>query len=133
MGDKMNDLKITITVISIAFAIFLILYIFSNFSYKFSAKSVVMKWRILKFVPIGSREIDLEDIREARRFEFRKDILGGGFIFGNLFTKRGVLLVLRKRFLSFLYTKRIFVTPENPEEFINKIKERQQKTGSVPK
>jgi hypothetical protein len=77
-----------------------------------------MQWRILVYIPFSFSKIKIENIQEIRRFDFRKDFFRGGYIFGNLIRKKGVIIVLKKRSLL---RKRIFVTPQNPENFIEQI------------
>jgi hypothetical protein len=75
-----------------------------------------MQWHILKYIPFGSRNIKLENIKEARRFKL-KDDLGGGDIFGNVFTKRIVIIILKKgRFF-----RKMFITPDESDFFIEQI------------
>ena len=114
----MSDIHYTIVIIAIALAIFLILYVFSSFSYKISEDFLIMQWRILKFVPFTSKKIRLADIQEARRFKLKEDLLSGGYIFGNLLTKKGVILILRKRAF---FVKKIFITPDKPDTFLEQI------------
>lgn len=113
----MSDIQPTVLVIILGVSIFLILYIFSSFSYKISEKTLIMQWRILGYIPFSSREIKMENIQEARRFELKNDLWSGADIFGNLF-KKGVILKLPGRFF---FMKKIFITPDDPDRFIAEI------------
>jgi hypothetical protein len=95
----------------------MILYIFSSFSYRIYEDTLSLQWRILKYIPFGFHKIKLIDIQEARRFKLRDDLLSGAYIFGNLFTKRGVILILKRRHF---FMKKILITPDDPDTFIEK-------------
>jgi hypothetical protein len=86
-----------------------------------------MRWRILVYIPFSFSKIKIGNIQEIRRFDFRKDFFRGGYIFGNLIRRKGVIIVLRKRSLL---RKRIFITPENPEKFIEQINDIIKTTSS---
>jgi hypothetical protein len=77
-----------------------------------------MQWRILVCIPFSFSKIKIENIQEIRRFDFKKDFFRGAYIFGNLIRRRGVIIVLKKRSLL---RKRIFITPENPDKFIEQV------------
>lgn len=96
--------------------LFSILYLFSSFSYQISEDSIVIQWKLLKYVPFNSRKIDINNVREVRRFGFKKDILFGANIWGNLFTKEGVIIILNEGFF-----RRVYLTPEEPDKFIAKV------------
>lgn len=100
-------------VIATGVVLFSILYLFSSFSYQISEDSIVIQWKLLKYVPFNSRKIDIGNVREVRRFEFKKDILFGANLWGNLFTKEGVIVILKQGFF-----KRVYLTPEEPDKFI---------------
>ena len=106
---------------SISILIFSILFIFPTVTYEILEDSIKMKWKVFKFILIGSRTIKITNIQEIRKFIFKKDILPGGYIWGNLLIKKGVIIVLNKRLIRFSFFKRIFITPKNPDEFIKEI------------
>jgi hypothetical protein len=76
-----------------------------------------MRWYILKYLPFGYLKIPLSNIKEIKPFKL-KYLIRGGYVFGNIFTKRGVTLVLTKKIY---FTNNIFITPSEPDIFINKI------------
>ncbi len=76
--------------------------------------------RILVYIPVNFCKIKIENIREIRRFDPRKDLLKGLNIFGNLFRKKGVIIIL-KRWSWLVGWNRIFVSPEDPEKFIEQM------------
>jgi hypothetical protein len=77
-----------------------------------------MKWKIIKFIIIASRTIKIENIQKIRRFIFKKDIFPGGYMFGNVLNKKIVVLILKKRIF---FSRKILITPPNPDEFIERI------------
>ena len=110
-------MKIRLIFISICIFTFMILYVVSTFSYSVSDNCIVMRWYILKYLPFGYRKIPLSTINEVKSFEF-SDFVRGGYIFGNIFTKKGVTIVLTKKFY---FTNRIFITPSKSDMFIGQI------------
>lgn len=113
---------ILIALIALVFLFyFAILYVWSSFSYEIDKDSLRMKWTILKYIPLSLKNVRIDDIREIRRLDTKRDLSFGSAIFGNLFTKRGFVLALKDSSWRFLYAKRIWITPENPEEFLAEI------------
>jgi hypothetical protein len=106
-------------VVIIGLFLFLILYVFPTYSYVISGDSIYVKHKILKYVPFRSKKIIIKKIDTVRDFDFKKDIFSGGDIWGNLFIKRGVIIKCKKGFF-----KNIYVTPENPHQFIEQVREK---------
>jgi len=77
-----------------------------------------MQQRILIYIPFSFFKIKIENIQEVRRSDLKRDLFSGALVFGNLFRRKGVIIVLKKRAL---FRKKIFVSPENPEKFIEQI------------
>ncbi|MBE0449141.1 MAG: hypothetical protein IBX64_13795 [Actinobacteria bacterium] len=121
----MSDGLILATLFFLGLAIVMIFYIFGSFTYEIREHSVCMKWELLKYIPFKSVKIDIDDILEARRYSFEKDIAGADY-FGNLLIKPGVILVLKRRRLTFSFIKRIYITPDNPDEFIARVNQKIQ-------
>jgi hypothetical protein len=103
--------------ILIALVIFSGLYIFSTFKYEIFGNDLIIKWRLLKYIPFNSRKIDNDNIQAIKKFIFKKDMLHPTDIWGNLFIKKGFIVILKKGFI-----KRVYITPDNPDLFIGKIK-----------
>jgi hypothetical protein len=123
----MSDTLGAAIVFTITLVIFLTAYFFASFSYKISGNYLKMQWRILIYIPFNFFKIKLENIQEVKKSDLKRDLFSGALIFGNLFRRKGVIIVLKKRSL---FRKRIFITPENPDKFIeeiDKIKERIQR------
>ena len=120
----MSDYQATAIVLTTAVVIFSILYVFSDFTYTISDGTLKMKWSILKFVFFGSRKVNIDNINEVKLFDFRKDILKGYDVFGNLLIKKGVVIILKKRSMLL---KRIYITPGNPDKFIEQINQEKAK------
>ena len=117
----MSDINITAVILFISFIYIFILFIFSNFTYDILETSIKMKWKILKFILIGSRTIKIENIREVKKIILKKDLFSGGYIYGNvlkILKKNGVVIILKKR--MFLI-KKFFISPQNPDEFIEQL------------
>lgn len=109
----MNDLYDGILVLGLGLALILVVYVFANISYEIRDGLLIMRWRVLRYIPWASAKIRIEDIAEVRRFDFRKDYVGG-YSFGYPFTKRTLVLMLRRRFWM---ARRVFVTPPDPQAF----------------
>jgi hypothetical protein len=117
----MRDIPGLAIIFSVAIVFILVFYVTANFSYAVRDGDIQMKWRILKWIPINRWRIRLDRVKEVRRFDARQDLVGGE-IFGNILSKRVVTLVVDRRF-GF---KRIFITPNEPELFIEQIRNRKQ-------
>ena len=100
-------------VTAIGLIIFSILYVFASFSYEILENKIYIKWSILKYIPFNSLNIDIDQIVAIRTFDFKNDILAGGRIWGNLLTKKGVIIQLNKGFF-----KNVYITPDNPKQFM---------------
>jgi hypothetical protein len=111
-------LFITATILAIAIILILVLYVCATFSYTLSPRSLILRWHILGRVPFGSRTIAFDDIEDARIFRAAPDLLGG-YIFGNIPSKRIVTLVLRKRIFLM---KRVLITPDEPDAFLAELR-----------
>ncbi len=116
----MSDFQGSLIVITIGLVIFFTFFVFARFSYEISHDYLRMRQRILIYIPFSFFRIKTKNIQEVRRFDFKKDVLSlrGFFIFGNLFRKKGVMIILRR--WSFR-GRRIFISPENPDRFIKEM------------
>ncbi len=94
--------------------IFVILYVFSNFSYSLNNEVIKVNWRIFYFIPFISSTVKIEQIEDIKHFEFKKDILKPTQVFGNLFIKKGVIVTIKGKLFSY----NIYLTPQDPERFI---------------
>ncbi len=119
---KMNDAELTIFVLSLSLLLLLILYVFSNFVYRPRKDMLLMKWRILGVIPYACRKVPLEEIEDARECSLNTDF-ADGYLFGNAFHKRKVILILKRRKLRFLFIKKIIITPEKPGQLISELNE----------
>src|SRR3972149_4389612 len=94
--------------ILIALVVFSVLYVFCTFKYEMSENNLIIKWKLLKYIPFNSRKIDIDNIQTIRKFIFDRDMLHPTDIWGNLFIKKGFIVNLKKGFI-----KRIYITPDN--------------------
>lgn len=117
----MRDLHGLAVIFGVAIVFIFVFYVTASFSYTVRDTDIKMKWRILKWIPIGAHRIRLDQVKEVRRFDARKDLIGGE-IFGNIFSKRVVTLIVDGR----LWFKRVFITPSEPELFIEQIRNRKR-------
>jgi hypothetical protein len=72
-----------------------------------------MQRKILGIIPFGRRSIPVAMIMEIRKFGAKWDWLRGAEIYGKLFLRPGVLIILRKGFC-----RRLYITPSEPDDFI---------------
>ncbi len=114
------DLILLVGII-IGLTIFSIFNTFSNFTYEVKDGYIRIRWRALKYIPFRSIDVSISDIQEARPFVFEKDILAGARVWGKLFIKPGVVLVLKRRSIRYWFANRIYITPDNPNELITEI------------
>lgn len=104
--------------------LFAILYVYSTFSYDFNNGYIDIKWRLIKVIPFNRKTIRIENISDIT---FNKNITGVA-IWGNLIRKKGVIIKLNKGII-----KNIYITPDNPDDFIKQVKSkiRQEKKGHI--
>lgn len=102
----------------ITLVILLTVYVFASFSYKISGDYLKFQRRILIYIPFTFFKINIQNIQEVKRSNLMRAFFSGALFFGNLFRRRGVIIVLKKRSL---FRKRIFITPENPDKFMEQI------------
>ncbi len=95
-----------------------IFYVFSRFDYTVSPGTLRIKGRMLRSIPFKSRTVKIAEIDEIRNFELRDGILGNCQVLGNLFFKKGLIIVLKNR--SF-FIRKIYVTPNDTDEFLKLI------------
>ena len=126
----MKDIIILTILVLVGCSIFAILYVLPSFSYEIGKDFLRMKMKIFRYVPFDFWKIRIDDIQEARRSEAKLDLLKEGVIFGNLFARRGIILILKKSALRFLYRRKVWITPENPEEFLAEIESRVKMANS---
>lgn len=107
--------------IGLAGAIFLAVYVFGEFSYSITDETLRMRWRVLRVLPFGTLSIALRNIIEARPYDRRRDLLGGGYIFGNLLVKKGMVLILRRRLFL---VRKVYITPGNGDAFVAELNRR---------
>jgi hypothetical protein len=103
--------------ISIALVVFSVLYVFSTFKYEMCEDNLIIKWKLLKYIPFNSRKINIDNIQTINKFIFKKDTFCPTDIWGNLFIKKGFIVILKKGFL-----KRVYITRDNPALFVDRIK-----------
>ncbi len=98
--------------------LFLILYVFSSFSYELQTDSLVVRWRLPGGIPFNTKTIRIADIADIHRFRFPADIGGGVEIWGNVAIKKGVLI----RTSTGLF-RRLYITPDDSDAFIERVRE----------
>jgi len=103
--------------ILITLVLFSVLYVFSTFKYEVFGKDLTIRWKLLKYIPFNSRKIHVDNIQTINKFIFKKDTLYPTDIWGNLFIKKGFIVILEKGFI-----KRIYITPDNPDLLVDKIR-----------
>jgi hypothetical protein len=121
----MNTHLVTFLFFLIGFAFFAALYVFASFSYELVDGCLVLRRKILAIIPFGCRRIPVSMIIEIRKFGAKRDWLRGAEIYGKLFLRPGVLIMLRKGFC-----RRIYVTPSEPDNFIELLQTAQKKALS---
>lgn len=106
----------------VALLLVIILYITADFSYHFEGDYLLMKWRILKYLPFRTFKLRLIDIMDVRRSS--PDDVFWSLVVGNIFlVHKGVTFLLKRTFYAGIavFTKKIVITPRNPDEFIEEI------------
>ena len=88
--------------------------------------SLTVTWKLLKYIPFNSRKINIDNIQTIKKFKFKEDMLYPTDIWGNLFIKKGFIVILKEGFI-----KRVYMTPDNPAVFVDKISKGKNKSGAV--
>lgn len=105
--------------ILIALVVFSALYVFSTFNYEISGNNLIIKWKLLKYIPFNSRKINIDNMQTIKIFIFKEDALYPTDIWGKLFIKKGFIVIMKEGFI-----KRVYITPDNPAVFVDKINKR---------
>jgi len=103
------------------FIAFIVFYVFSRVSYDVDDNFIKIHRRVLKYFSAGSILIELGSIEDIRIYRARDDFLSPWLIWGNVFIRKGVMIILKRR--RFIY-KKIFITPSDPDDFISQVKHR---------
>jgi len=108
----------TIAIVPVVFfsftvCLFLAFYVFGTFTSEIGHGCLILNRKIFRVIPFGRRSVQLSYITEVRRFDLRRDWFRGAEVFGNLFWRPGVLIILKKGFC-----RRIYLTPSEPDSFI---------------
>jgi len=103
---------------------FLFFYPLATFRYRIAEGAIEMEWIVLGFIRISRKRFDLEEIENAGTTTFLQCLWAarGFHVFGNIFARRGVAIILKKRVLWTSFGKTIYVTPRDPESFISQVK-----------
>jgi hypothetical protein len=97
----------------IVILLFLIYYVFGKFAYKVQNRHIIVQRTILGILPFGTRSIPFSEIKDIRRYGRKGDWVRGADVYGNLFWKPAVLIILKNGFF-----RRVFITPSSTDEFI---------------
>lgn len=103
---------------AVCLCLVVILFGLGTFCYEVVGEFLVVRRRILHYIPFGRCRIRLSQIKEIRRYGAPGDWWRGAEIYGNLLWRPGVLVIPRKG-----PTVRIYITPANPDEFVKSLGE----------
>jgi len=115
------------TVALLTAAYFLVFYVFGSFRYALHDGSIEMRRIVLGFLPVSRRKLDLEEVEGATIMPFLRCLTSGkGFhVFGNIFARRGVGILLRRGVvwgpLWSTFGKTVYVTPRDPDAFVAQV------------
>lgn len=103
---------------------FLFLYPLAIFRYRIAERAIEMEWIVLGFIRVSRRWFELDQVADVAMASFLRCLWAGkGFhVFGNVFARRGVAIVLRKGVLWTSFGKIIYVTPRDPEAFVEQLR-----------
>ena len=96
--------------------LFLILHVFSQYSYEFSSEALQIQCKIFGGITFYTTEIPFQNIEGVRLSAEWQDVVGAK-VRGNLSVQPAALIFLKKAFF-----KRVFVTPKEPDTFVEKLK-----------
>jgi hypothetical protein len=104
-------------------AYFVIFYPLAVFRYLIAETALQMEWIVLGFIRVSRRQFGLKQVADVSTTSFLRCLWEGkGFhVFGNVFARRGVAIVLKKGVLWTSFGKTIYVTPRDPEAFVEQL------------
>ena len=109
-----------LAVVALYFVICVIGYALGRYSYEILGDALRMRLRLLRVIPWGRRTVRFSDIEKIKILSFREDWRYGWLLFGNVLTKKSVIVRLRKRWLGVLRYG-IVITPPNPDAFVAEV------------
>ena len=109
-------MAVEILFFSFGVVLFFSYYVFARYSYKVEGKNLIIRRWVFSIIPFGIKKIPLTEIKELRALEGFKDYLLGGDVFGNLYLKKGGLIILKRGLI-----RRIYITPPKLTDFIEMI------------
>jgi hypothetical protein len=122
----MNETFFVVLLFASGISLLLAYFVFGRFSYEIRDSIFVVERRLFFFIPFGKRRIPIENIQEIRPLKGFWDVLRGAEVYGNLFLRRGVLVVLKRGFF-----KRLFITPPNVAELTNSLEQELVKSSGL--
>ena len=102
----------------------LFFYPLAIFRYRIAGGAIEMDWTVFGFIPVSRKRFDLEQVESAGNTTFLRCLwTGRGFhVFGNIFARRGVAIILKRGVVWTSFGKTIYVTPRDPEAFISQVR-----------
>ena len=102
---------------------FLLFYPLATFRYRVADRTIEVQWIVLGFIPVSRRKIGLDQVEGMTVTPFLRCLWSGkGFhVFGNVFARRGVAILLKKGVLWTSFGKTVYVTPRDPGAFMAEV------------
>jgi len=106
-------------------AYFLFFFPLASFRYRVTGGRIELEWIVFGFLRVSRRTIGLAEVEDARVTSFVRCVTSGsGFhVFGNVFARRGVALLLRKGVLWFSFGRIVYISPRDPDAFVAEVRE----------
>jgi hypothetical protein len=99
-------------------------YPLAIFQYRITERAIEMECFVLGLIRVWRRWIELPEVADVSMTSFLRCLWAGkGFhVFGNVFAWRGVAIVLKKGVLWTSFGKTIYLTPRDPEAFLEELR-----------
>ena len=111
------DFLCAILLIVFAIAMALAYHVFPRYVYMINGKHIDMRRYVFKHIAAGKKIIKIDDIEDVYKYRNVADLVGSG-IWGALYFKPAVIIKLKNMLVD-----RYYVTPEDPDLFMKKVKE----------
>jgi hypothetical protein len=103
-------------------ALYFAYWVFARYAYEISEDTLSMRRWVFGSIPGGRLVIPLHSVAGVRRAASMDTSLLTACVFGQLYSTRGILLILRRPYLRVF--RSIYITPESPSAFIEQMRAR---------
>lgn len=112
-----EDWVLTAIAVLMVAAMLYAFHVASRFKYTFEPEHLLLRWYLPGGLRFGTRRIPYARIEGVRPISSRLDLWGVGESWGNVFSRKGRVLVLSPSFFRRGPLRKVWITPDDPEAF----------------